>query len=499
MSKRTEKDGVGQLAFTFGLRSPKDEAQETQENGPCVSPTPSGVESKSERKRKWHSLIDKVYLPRNLQAAWERVQENAGAAGRDGITVQQFARHAERNLTQLHADLREKTYRPQPVRRVYIPKSGGGKRPLGIPCVRDRIVQQALLQVLAPIFEATFLSRSHGFRPGKGCHTALEVVDRAIRHGYSHVVDADIRAFFDTMDHDILLDQINEEVADGSVLRLIRQILTAGVVEPGAAEVEPTSLGAPQGGPLSPLLANVYLHRLDLALVHAHYGLVRYADDFVIFAKSEDEAHQALALARQVLEGELGLLLHPEKTHVVSVDEGFEFLGFHYFRDPKTGMRCQEVRRKSVLSFRQAIRERTPRLKAQKPVKPRALSLSRLSSNERLRERIRRVNGFLRGWHGYFKTMRSRYGPSAWNSLDGFVRGRLRASLTGRVGRGWWDVALPNAVFDQLGLVSLAALDTQYTSGQRTTPARKGKLDGEPYAGNPHVRFGREGEQVTLP
>jgi RNA-directed DNA polymerase len=205
------------------------------------------------------------------------------------------------------------------------------------------IVQQALLQILEPVFEPIFSDRSHGFRPERGCATALNVVDRAVAYGYTHVVDADIQCFFDTVDHEKLLDAVNavrsfasaEEAADGRVLKLIRQILTAGVVMPNAGEVEPTILGTPQGGPLSPLLANIYLDRLDKKLTAARYGLVRYADDFVIFTKSEEEAHSALALVQQVLTEELGLVLHPEKTRIVSVDEGFEFLGFHYFRDPR--------------------------------------------------------------------------------------------------------------------------------------------------------------------
>jgi group II intron reverse transcriptase/maturase len=480
MNKDTEKNGVGQLAFTFGFdpkdfgSNPKDEVQETQDNGPCASPTPSSIRREPGRRHKWNSLIDKVYLLSNLEAAWERVRENGGAAGVDGVSLKHFSHNLQERLAQLHTDLRHKTYRPQPVRRVYIPKSGGGKRPLGIPSIRDRIVQQALLQVLSPIFEAKFSARSHGFRPGRGCETALVMVERGVRAGYSWVVDADIASFFDTVPHEGLLEAVNEEVADGSVLRLLRQILTAGVVEPGAIETDPAELGTPQGEPLSPLLANIYLHRLDLQMVAAGYGLVRYADDFVIFTKSESEARAALSLAQQVLEGELGLALHPEKTRVVSVDAGFEFLGFHYFRDPKTGMRCKEVRRKSVLGFRQSIRERTPRLVTQRRVKRRALSLSRLACNPQLREHIRRVNVFLRGWHGYFKTMRSRYGANAWNRLDGYVRGRLRACITGRVGHGWWDAAVPNVTFHQLGLVSLVALDAAYTSGQGATPARKG-------------------------
>ena len=341
-------NGVGQLVFTFG--EPKDDAEETQANSRTSSEASShstAVSSEPCRettrlpqgKRKWHSLADKVYAPRNLALAWERVKANGGAPGKDGITVQQYAEHAEEWLPELAADLRAKTYRPQPVRRVYIPKSGGGKRPLGIPTIRDRIVQQALLQVLGPIFEAKFSRRSHGFRPGKGCVTALTVVDRAVRAGYEWVVDADLQSFFDTVDHERLLTALNEEIADGTVLRLIRRILTAGVILPETNAVEPTELGTPQGGPLSPLLANVYLHRFDVAMEAAGIGLVRYADDFVLFAKSESEAEAALALASQVLEGQLGLRLHPEKTQVVSLDQGFDFLGFRYFRDPVPGAR----------------------------------------------------------------------------------------------------------------------------------------------------------------
>ena len=473
MDKFTEKNGVGQLTLTFWLdESPKDDTQETQDNGPCASPTPSEVKSKPERKRKWHSLTDKVYSPGNLQAAWKRVQENAGAPGMDGITIRQFARDGERRLGELHADLRAKTYRPDPVRRVFIPKSRGGKRPLGIPNVRDRIVQQALLQVLSPIFEGKFSPRSHGFRPKMGCATALGVVDQALRHGYSWVVDADIRAFFDTMDHEKLLALVNEEVADGSVLRLLRQILKAGVVMPGVAEVEPTELGAPQGGPLSPLLANIYLHPLDERLTQAHFGLVRYADDFVIFARSEIEARQAFSLAREVLEGELRLSLHPEKTRVVSVHTGFEFLGFHYFRDPEKGVQYKEVRRKSVARFRDAVRGRTPRLIAQRRVKRKHLTINRLRRNERVQAMLKGLNGFLRGWHWYFKSHRSRY-ASALDRFDGYVRQRLRSAIVGRVGCGWWNVHLSNNFLRTIGYTSLCDLDKRYRTGLLAAPVRK--------------------------
>jgi RNA-directed DNA polymerase len=350
MRKKPEKIGVGQLTLqiVFPPEQTSDAAEETQGNGLETSSAVPELESKSERKRKWYSLFDKVYALPNLWEAWLKVRENRGAAGIDRMTVKRFDEEAYARIEHLQADLRNGTYRPQPVRRVFIPKSGGGERPLGIPTVRDRIVQQALLQILGPIFEAKFSPRSHGFRPERGCSTALEVVDRAVKHGYEWVVDADIKAFFDTVDHDKLLGAINEEISDGSVLQLIRRILKAGVIQPEVNDVEPTDLGTPQGGPISPLLANIFLHHFDAKMAEARYGLVRYADDFVIFARSEEQAVAALQLAKQILEGELGLTVHPEKTRVVSVTQGFEFLGFHYYRHLRTGRIHKEIRRKSI-------------------------------------------------------------------------------------------------------------------------------------------------------
>src|SRR5438067_1175266 len=425
MGKRTAKDGVGQLVLQIAFPSQEEEAshrtEETESNGPSASSTSVAARSKPERKRKWYSLIDKVYALPNLQRAWRQVAENGGAAGADGVTLGKFRENTEQRLDELAADLRSKTYRPKPVRRVYIPKAGGGQRPLGIPSVRDRIVQQALLQVLGPLFEAKFSSRSHGFRPERGCATALSVVDRAVKHGYEWVVDADIEAFFDRVDHDKLIAALNEEIADGSVLNLIARILKAGVCLPETSQVEPTELGTPQGGPLSPLLANVYLHGFDERLAQAGYGLVRYADDFVVFARSEGEATAALGLAREVLEGELGLTLHPEKTRVVSVAQGFEFLGFHYYRDPKTGQFRKEVSRKSTCRFREAIRQHTPRLKNQSKPKRRRLKAARLAKNQRLQEVLRRLNRYLRGWHWYFKAVWSPY-ETPFRNFDMFVR-----------------------------------------------------------------------------
>jgi len=459
------ENGVGQLSFTFamfpetprgGSGAAKDEAEETQDDGSEASRQPAPTQSQPARKRKWHSLIDKVYALPNLQSAWERVRANGGAPGKDGMTVQQFAVGADHRLQQLSQDLRAKTYRPQPVLRVFIPKSGGGQRPLGIPTVRDRIVQQALLQILSPIFEGKFSARSHGFRPGRGCATALGVVDRAVRHGYGWVVDADLQRFFDTVDHERLLTALNEEVADGSVLRLIRSILQAGVSLPDTAGTEPTELGTPQGGPLSPLLANVFLHAFDHQIVAAGYGLVRYADDFVIFARSEGEAKDALELARKVLEGQLGLRLHPEKTRVVSVTCGFEFLGFRYFAG-KDGTLRKEVRRQSVQRFRDRVRELTPRLQDQSQPKAHKATPRRLGRNRRLREMIQRLNRYLVGWHAYYQQVWTH--AKYYRPFDEFVRRRFRMAVTGRVRIGWWMTRLTNPVLTDLGLHSLMTLN----------------------------------------
>lgn len=461
------------LQIVFPDEQTSHTAEETQENGPQASRAPTEPRSKTQPKQ-WYSLYDKVYALCNLERAWEKVKSNGGAPGIDRVTLTRFGDNVPTRLQQLSTDLRDKTYRPQPVRRVFIPKSGGGKRPLGIPTVRDRIVQQAISQILEPIFEATFSHRSHGFRPERGTRTALEVVDRAVRHGYEWVVDADIGAFFDTVDHRKLLSAVHEQVTDGSVLNLIGRILTAGVVHPGVSEIEASELGTPQGGPLSALLSNIYLHPFDQRMVAGGYGLVRYADDFVIFAKSEGAAQQALGLARQVLEEELSLQLHPEKTRVVSVASGFAFLGFHYFGDPKGGGIVKEVRPQSVQRFREAIRKRTPRLITQRPVKARQVTLARLGKNKRVQQIIASVNGHLRGWHGYFRSVWSRYPETPFRNFDGFVRQRIRTALTGRVGSGWWHVRLNNQTLSALGLLSLDNLQREYRQDQCPVPARKG-------------------------
>lgn len=465
MSKATLESEQALSAPVLQIALPMEWASDTASAVPDETRPSSGAATpaaaKEVKPRKWYSLYDKVYALPNLRQAWEQVQGNGGAAGCDGQTVEQFAARAEENLERLHQALREKRYRPQAVRRVEIPKSGGGTRPLGIPTVRDRIVQQALLQVLTPIFEQQFSPRSHGFRPGRGCETALDVVDRALRYGYEWVVDADISKFFDSVDHELLLERMNEQIADGSVLKLVRAFLKSGVLM-GSGELEPTELGTPQGGPLSPLLANIYLHSFDEALVKAGLGLVRYADDFVIFAKSSEAAGEALELARQELAG-LKLRLHPEKTRIAAIDEGFEFLGYRYVRD-RQGRVQKVVSRKARRKFRERIRELTPRHSGQKRPKPQRCTRYRLSRNPRVRTLVGRVSKYLRAWHGYFRGVRTDW-KRYWAEHDGYVRQRVRNAISGRYAKGRWQQILSNATLAAVGLESLERLHAPYASG----------------------------------
>jgi len=279
------------------------------------------------RARKAHSLIGQVYDPRNLARAWERVKANKGAGGVDGVTVARFNEKRENYLTLLQQKLTDGSYRPRPVRRVEIDKPGTtAKRALGIPTVMDRVCQQAVVQVLEPIFEPTFRDESFGFRPGRSTDMAMRRIWRQLKAGNSWVVDADIADFFGTLSHSTLVDLVAEKVADGKVLRLLWQFLEAGVLRDG--QVEPTLTGVPQGGVASPLLSNVYLHVFDEKMAAAGYALTRYGDDWVITCTTRREAERALTRARAVLEGELGLRVHPDKTRIVQVAQGFEFLGY---------------------------------------------------------------------------------------------------------------------------------------------------------------------------
>ena len=382
---------------------------------------------------KWFSLMDKVYAAKNLQAAWDKVRQNNGAKGTDGQSVRDFGARADQELTRLAEEVRQGVYEPQPVKRVYIPKPGSQEqRPLGIPSVRDRVVQTALRNVLEPIFEKKFAPHSYGFRPGRGCKDALRRVQELLDQGYTWVVDADIQQYFDSIPHEPLLAEVEQEVADGPVLELVRAYLKQGVLE-GLKTWEPEA-GTPQGAVVSPLLANIYLHPVDVEVATAGYEMVRYADDFVILCRSEAEAKAALELVQRAVEGR-GLALHPEKTRVVNAHErgGFDFLGYHFER----GYRWP--RQKSLKKLKDAIRAKTKR-----------------TNGNSLAMVIVEVNQTLRGWFGYFK-------HSHWTSfprLDGWVRMRLRSILRKRRkgrgrGRGADHQRWPNAFFQEQGLFTM--------------------------------------------
>ena len=387
------------------------------------------------RGGRWYSLMDKVYAPATLEAAWEKVSANKGAAGVDGQGIKRFEAHAELYLTELATALREHSYRPQPIRRVEIPKGDGRTRPLGIPTVKDRIVQTAVKFALEPIFEATFRPTSYGFRPGRGCQGALREVAQLIEDGYAFVVDADFESYFDTIPHERLMQRVEERVSDGCILELLHGWLKQDIMQ-DLQRWTPTE-GTPQGAVISPLLANIYLHPLDELMAARGYRMVRYADDFVVLCKSREEADAALAEIRAWV-ADNGLRLHPGKTHIGDCrqrGEGFEFLGYRF----EVGRRF--VRKKSLNRFKDSIRAKTRRTRG------RSLAVI-----------IADLNPLLHGWFKYFKHAH----PRTFDMLDKFIRRRLRSLLLkqtkkrsafgiSRATHQLW----PNAFFAQAGLLAL--------------------------------------------
>jgi RNA-directed DNA polymerase len=389
---------------------------------------------------KWYSLMDKVIRPATLEAAWRTVARNKGAAGADGQSIERFAAQAERYLRELHDHLEDGSYRPHPVKRVEIPKGDGRTRPLGIPTVKDRIVQTALKMVIEPIFEVQFRPGSYGFRPGRSCKDALREVDRLLKAGFTWVVDADLQSYFDTIPHDRLMALVAGSVSDGRVLSLVEGFLRQDIMK-DMARWTPTA-GTPQGAVISPLLANLHLHPLDLLMEQSGRRMVRYADDFVILCRTEDEA---LAALRQVAAWvtAAGLTLHPDKTRVGDSQQpgqGFDFLGYRF----EAGRRL--VRKKSLTALQDKVRSKTVR--------------SRGDSLERI---IADLNPLLRGWFGYFKHAT----PALFGVIDGFVRRRLRAILRKQdkrpgIGRCQADhQRWPNAFFATQGLFTLQAAFAQ--------------------------------------
>jgi RNA-directed DNA polymerase len=391
------------------------------------------------RGGRWHTLIDKVYQPMNLLLASISVLGNEGAAGVDHQTVEHFrAQHLE-ELRRLEDDLRTESYRPQAVRRVWIPKPGSTeKRPLGIPTVRDRVVQTALLHVLEPIFDVTFAEHSYGFRHGRGCHQALERIETLLRQGYVHVVDADLKSYFDTIPKDRLLARVREKVSDSRVLRLLTMFLDQGVLD-GLKEWTPET-GTPQGAVISPLLANIYLNPLDHQVAEAGFAMVRYADDFVILCRTREDADRVLALVRDWVEDN-GLVLHPTKTKIVDArTDGFDFLGY---------------------TFRGTLR--LPRKKSLDKLKDTVRAKTRRTHGHSLTWTIRSLTATLQGWFGYFRHCHG----NVYTGLDGWIRMRLRSILRKRVGRrgrgrGADHQRWPNAYFAEQGLYSLSTAHVRY-------------------------------------
>jgi RNA-directed DNA polymerase len=386
------------------------------------------------RGGKWHTLHDKVYNRTNLTIASQMVLGNQGAAGVDQQTVENFQEHQLEEINRLVDDLRTGKYQPHSVKRVWIPKPGStDKRPLGIPTVRDRVVQTALLNVLEPIFDIGFAEHSYGFRKGRGCHHALERIEKLLAEGYTYVVDADLKAYFDTIPKDRLLERVGERVSDRGVLGLVEKFLDQGVMD-GLSEFTPEK-GTPQGAVISPLLANLYLNPLDHLMAAAGFAMTRYADDFVILCRSRAEADRALAKVQQWVE-ENGLTLHPTKTKVVDAQvEGFDFLGYT-FRG-----RLRLPRKKSMDKLKDSIRAKTKRTNG--------CSLTRI---------VGALSLTLHGWFGYFKHCHG----NVFTDVDSWVRGRLRSILRKRKGgrgrgRGSDHQRWPNTYFAEHGLFSLTA------------------------------------------
>jgi RNA-directed DNA polymerase len=410
--------------------------------------------------KKWYSLIDKVYRLSNLEAAYRAVRANKGAPGVDRVTVEAYGENLEEELRQLHHELRTGTYEPQPVRRVEIPKPDGGVRLLGVPTVRDRVVQQALLNVLQPIFDPGFHPSSYGYRPGRSCQQAVAKAERFLnRYQLEYVVDMDLSKCFDRLDHDLILQGVNQKVSDGSVLKLIRKFLTAGVMNDGAWEA--TDVGSVQGGVFSPLIANIYLDRFDQEMKARNIRIVRYADDILIFARTKQEAGRYQQIATAFLEGELKLTVNAKKTHIASVEEGVAYLGFVIF--PK----YVAISPNKIKAFKDRIRQLTPR-----------------NHGMNVEEMVKQLNPVLRGWANYFRVanckgvfrelmqwirrrlrMKKMREWKSWKQLHRALRRRNYRGEFERISMTRWrnsasplvSMALPNSWFDKLGLINLGS------------------------------------------
>jgi RNA-directed DNA polymerase len=400
--------------------------------------------------KKVHSLIDKVYQRKNLEMAWESVHANRGSGGVDGQTLSGFAEQLDQQLNRLQSELQGDSYQPQPVRQVQIPKAGkpGEYRTLGIPTIYDRVCQQALLNRLEPIFEPIFDEANFGYRRGRSTKDALRKVWKEIQSGSEWIVDADLKDFFGSVDHEKLLTLVAQQVADSRVLRLIRAMLKAGSY--GKGRLFPSERGTPQGGVVSPLLSNILLTPFDREMRRKGYQLTRYADDWVITCKSAAEARAAVAVALRILR-ELGVELHPKKTRIVHVQHGFEFLGYKIKRgkrlrlpegkirsNARSGALYAYPREKSIRRFQDQVRQRTKR-RVPMPTE----------------ELIETVNPLLRGWGEYYKRAHVR---KLFNRLDRWIVRRIWSHRFKRWRNGGWKQLSTAALYREYGLVNLVGL-----------------------------------------
>ncbi len=365
-----------------------------------------------------------------MRKAFKAVKKNRGAAGIDKLTIQGFEKNLEENLVKIMRELKTGTYQPIPLKRVHIPKGNTGKtRPLGIPSVRCRIAQEVVRSLLSPIYERKFHPSSFGFRAGRSCHQAIECIIDNIQQGYKYVVDADIKGFFDNISHHVIIEAAEAKIADGNILSLVEKFLESGVMEEG--EFKPTTKGTPQGGVISPLLANMALDHLDWHMDRSGYKMVRYADDFVILCKTKLQAEKALTEAQTILT-EIGLELNTEKTHITHTKEGFDFLGF------RINSRFVKMKSKSIEKFLTKIKDET--------IRSRNLDA----------KVIEKLNQIIRGTVNYFCTPFTSV-ISVFRDLDKMIRRRIRSMKYKRL---WHNdnYRFLNKHIERLGLLSMTAL-----------------------------------------
>ena len=414
--------------------------------------------------KKYYSLIDKIYNKNNILEAFKRVKKNKGAPGVDGETVEYFQSLLGDKINEIHCELKEGIYKPSPVRRTYIEKDDGTQRPLGIPTVKDRVVQQAVRNIIEPIFEPNFHPSSYGYRPNCSCQKAVAKAERFLnKWGLEYVVDMDLSKCFDTLNHELIIESVNEKISDGKVLRLIRKFLESGILEDGAFEETP--IGSPQGGVISPLLMNIYMDRFDKKMMEKGIRIVRYADDILVFAKSESEAGRYRTLATNILQDQLKLTVNSKKTHITNVYNGVPYLGFIIKRN------YISIHPKRIKKFKDKIRNLTPR-----------------NSGINVEKLVKQLNPVLRGWCNYFKIANCK---ELFRNIAAWIRRRLRMKKMKewksykslhkalrrngykgdfkKISMSRWrnsaspllSMALPNSWFDEIKLFDMSKVETK--------------------------------------